>query len=160
MSNLVKLKPSRKPLQTGDIFVLKIKQCGYIWGRVIRVRETLAGWPGSNMVYIYNIITKDLKEVPLLYKKDLLLGPVIINRLGWSHGYLQTITNVRLRKENILDIHCFIYCFLGTVKYFDENQNDLGKCIEPCGHYGLDSYRSLENKICRKLGIPLAPFEK
>ncbi len=155
MSNLEKLVPSKKRLRPGDVFVLKLRQVGYLWGRVIRTNEELLGWPEVNLVYIYKVTTDNVEIVPELETTSLLMGPVVINRLGWSRGFLQTVAHTPLEEGDLLEAHCFYDPTSGH--FYDEKNRIIKNSVEPHGIAGLDSYRSLEDAICLELGIPTAP---
>ncbi len=161
-TNLVILTPSRKRLRVGDVFVLKPKGHPYYFGRVIRLDAIgLAG--EAILIYVYDAKSDDECRIPQLDKRNLLIAPTMINRLPWSRGYFETVANVPLREEEILHPHCFDDGWHhelfpeSPIIYRDEYGNRLSGRTEPCGIYGLGSYRTVDDDVSEALGIPLAP---
>lgn len=161
-ANLEMLTPSRKRLNVGDVFALKPKGHPYYFGRVIRLDAIgLAG--GAILIYIYNAKSDDKGSIPVLDKRHLLIAPTMINRLPWSRGYFETVANLPLSDEDILHPHCFEddwrhVLFPGSpIIYRDEYGNRLPGRTEPCGIYGLGSFRTVDDDVSEALGIPLAP---
>src|SRR3989338_5261282 len=105
--NMEFLGMSRKKLQPGDIFVYKNKYKGYGWGRVINTDVKLLDYEGKIsmrgflLIYIYNVFTDNIKNIPELKKGNLLVPPDIINRRGW-------IDSLRLYSINRLPL--VTYC--------------------------------------------------
>lgn len=155
MTILQVLKPSRKKLLEGDIFALRILDGPYMFGRVIRVAEN--GGPmrvGFLLIYIYKATSDDKHVIPVLCREDLLIPPQPVNRLPWSRGYFEVVAHCPLTENDVLPVHCFKRYRKGFV---DEYGDPLPDRVEPCGIYGLSSYRTIDDDICRALGIPLAP---
>lgn len=153
--NLEILKKSRIKTKPGDIFVFKPKGYDYYFGRTIDINADCGFGPGAILIYIYNITSRDKYSIPKLDKSNLLLPPLMINNLPWSKGYFEIVGNSPLVKEDIFEIHCFKS--LHTGEYYDERANKLDKEYQPIGIKGLSSYKSFDDKISKKLGIPLAP---
>jgi len=156
---------SRKKLQPGDIFVYKNKYKGYGWGRVINTDVKLLDYEGKIsmrgflLIYIYNVFTDNIKNIPELKKGNLLVPPDIINRRGWLDGYFKTVFNKSLTVGDVLRQHCFKDKVGDNLRYYDDNGNRLTKEIEPCAWYGVGNHRGLDDKISIALGIPLAPVD-
>jgi hypothetical protein len=155
MTNLAILKKSRHRLREGDVFVMRPPDGLYLYGRVIST-VAKAGWsmPGAILIYVYRSRSSQKAAVPTLALGDLLLPPMMTNRLGWSRGYFETIGNKPLQPGDVLRHHCFEN-FAG--RYFDETAAELPGPIAPVGTWGLHSYRSIDDEISKALGIPLAP---
>lgn len=152
--NLNVLKKSRKRLHPGDVFVYQPKNHPYYFGRVIRTDFNIGPINNQILIYAFNECSANKEYQPELNPKNLLLPPLGINRLPWSRGYFETLYNKELVENEILQTHCFLKL---NCKYVDEYGNILEKPIEPVGSYGLSSYRSFDDKVSEKLGIPLAP---
>jgi hypothetical protein len=88
---------------------------------------------------------------------QLLLPPVSINRMPWTKGYFEKIREAALRPEDRLPLHCFRRW---PGDYLDGEGNLLPGPIEPCGDWGLSSYRWLDDQISDALGIPRVPEEQ
>ena len=157
-TNLEFLKKSRKGLKPGDIFVLKPKGHDYYFGRVISTTAQCGfGPPKAVLIYIYNSTSKDKTKIPNLDKNNLLIPPVMINRLGWSRGYFENVGFKELAKDDVLNVHCFWRPSRKT--YMNEKGEQLDGPQEPVGQYGLGNYRVVDIEINEKLGIPLPPEE-
>lgn len=73
------------------------------------------------------------------------------NTLPWSRGYFETLENRPLETGEVLREHCFRS---SKGKYYDEHSNELSGPVEPCGDWGLQSYRTIDDEISDALGIP------
>jgi len=155
--NMQILKPSRKRLQPGDIFVYKIKGHDFGYGRVIRTDCMFGGSGGTILLYIYSAFSSVKQRIPELSKDRLLLTPQLTNRLPWSRGYFETIENRPLGPADVLRVHCFYTDIYIRRRYLDEDGNRLRRRSEPCGSYGLSSFKTLDVKISMALGIEPSP---
>lgn len=155
-TNLEALKPSRLKPRSGDVFTLRIAGA-FRFGRVIST-EAMAGWsmPGAILIYIFRTSSSELAipEDDLIRSDNLLIAPLMTNRLPWSRGYFQTIGNRPFTPGHVLAQHCFRS---STGRYFDENANEIPGPVEPCGDWGLHSYRTIDDEISAALGVPSAP---
>ena len=158
-TNIRVLNPSRRRLQTGDIFAIGLPDDTFMHGRVIAVdlpRER-APMPGANLIYIY-AAKSDSTQPPLesLTPKVLLVPPLFINRLPWSRGYFETVDHQPLREDDTLPSHFFWDALRG--KYVDER----GKVVDfvprpPVGDWGLHSFRTVDDLVSEAIGIAPAP---
>jgi len=112
--------------------------------------------PGSNLVYIYSERGPSATEpdIDRLTPDRLLMAPLFINRLPWSRGYFLTVANRPIAPGDLLPQHCFRR-FNGT--YLDEQGRTLEGPVEPCGEWGLASFRMVDDGISEALGLPFAP---
>lgn len=158
--NMEVLKPSRKKLRPGDIFVMKYPKVGYLFGRVayVDLAPEKAPMPGCGLIYIYR--SRSSTPDPTgedLSRDNLLVPPVFINRLPWSRGYFQTVDRRPLRTADILDRHCFDNTMFGRISFLDEDGVELDEPFEPCGVWGMHSYASLDDDVSDALGVARAP---
>jgi hypothetical protein len=158
-TNLRVLKPSRKKPTEGEIFAMGLPDGSYLFGRVIGADLRAfneAPMPGSNLIYVYchraETLQPDLTE---LIPRQLLLPPVFINRMPWTRGYFQTVDQQPLQPEDQLDKYCFWDA--ARSRFVDECLNPLPREVQPCGDWGLSSYRWLDDQISDALGIPRVP---
>jgi hypothetical protein len=152
-TNLRILKASRKKLQAGDVFIMQLADGRYLFGRVVFVDipRDRAPMPGSNLIYIYGRPSSSADpDYESLTPENLLLPPIFTNRLAWSKGYFQTIANRPLMPGDILKQHCFRRW---TGDYLDELGRILATPTEPCGDWGLSSYRMIDDHISDAIGI-------
>ena len=153
-TNLQRLRPSRKRLIPGDIFALRPPGDTYLFGRVVRT-DAICLAPGAILIYVYRTGSPTMCPPAVLSREELLIPPILINRLPWSRGYFETVENRPLR-EDAYERHCF-RTFNG--QFYDEYRNELRKPIPgvPIGDAGLHSYRTVDDAVSEVLGIPLAP---
>lgn len=155
-TNLEILQPSRSKQREGDIFALRLGD-EFRFGRVIST-EAMAGWsmPGAILIYIFRAPSSELAmpEDELMRPDQLLIAPLMTNRLPWSRGYFQTIGHRPLAPGEVLNQHCFRS---SNGRYFDESAREIPGPAEPCGDGGLHSYRTIDDEISAALGVPRAP---
>jgi len=153
--NMQVLKPSRKYPQPGDIFTYRLKGRDFGYGRVVRTDCLFGGERDVILIYIYNVMSAAKLEIPELSRDGLLIPPKLINRLPWWHGYFETLCNRPLGPSDVLRIHCFSEGKRGP--YVEEDRQRLGRRSEPCGWYGLSSFRTIDSAISRALGVEPSP---
>lgn len=153
-TNLRILKPSRKPVRPGDVFVFKPNEKHFYFGRVIKTAVSVGGFPNGVLVYLYDASSPDKVKIPELRRDDLLLPPLATNRLPWSRGYFETVEFRPLKASDVLPVHCFRS---STGRCFDEAANPISVPVEPVGEFALQSYRSIDDLVSDALGIKLVP---
>ena len=99
-TDLIAMKKSRKKPKKGDIFVVQPFQNIYYYGKVIEtdIQSKDSFVNGMFLIFVYDKMSKS-KDSPTPYdldRCDLLIAPTIVNRLGWSRGYFETIYNLPL----------------------------------------------------------------
>ena len=149
--NLVVLRRSRPLLKAGDIFVMRPPMDGYLFGRVIDVDANLFGFGKGILLYIYKTRSALKVPVPVLLRDEMLVPPVITNRLAWTRGYFENVEYRPLTSSDRLPQHCFKNSF---GKYFDEKGNTLQRPVEPVGAWALASFRTIDIRLSNALGIP------
>ena len=147
------LKPSRKRIHPGDIFVLQVKDGEFVFGRVIR---TDIEFLGNNriLIYIYKAFSPEKNSIPELKKHRLLLPPMIIDRQPWSKGHFETVANRPLSQSDLLPIHCFHRDFF-FADYYDADGDHVPfwkawfyRLIGvPCGTYSLWMLYGIDSDI-------------
>ncbi len=113
--------------------------------------------PAAILIYVYRrcFVSREPPDRSLLSCNDLLVPPMMTNRLPWSRGYFETVGYWPLDTDDVLPQHCFFSPVRG--RYFDEAVNELPGPVEPVGDYGLHSYRSIDDAVSEALGFPRAP---
>jgi immunity protein 26 of polymorphic toxin system len=156
--NLTVLKKSRRPPQAGDIFVMLPPDGLYLYGRVISTDAKAGfGMPGCNLIYVYKARYKEKRPIPELLPEELLIPPIMTNRLPWTKGYLEFLENRPLTDADRFPQHCFVDNYVHCGRYYDEYCNQLSGPVGSVGEWGLDSYRTIDDQISKALGIPRAP---
>lgn len=167
---------SRKKPELGDVFTFKHKYLGWGYGKVIMIgaMKAMVSPPGVStnrdskkaedfLVYIYNHFTKELEKDPKVDKNDLAIPPQFINRQGWLKGFFKTIQKKPLKKDDMLEVHCFKSMTgpkADQYVYTDENRNVLPMKIEPCGFYAMGHYKHIDYELSKKFNLPLSDFSK
>jgi hypothetical protein len=153
--NLAVLKKTRRAPQRGDIFAMRPPDGQFLFGRVVSTEANPLGVGGAILVYIYRPRAPEKTDVPELLRGQLLIPPVMTNRLPWSKGYFEFVENRPLSSHDILPQHCFKDDVRGG--YRDEHGSRLDHPVEPVGEWGLHSFRTIDDEVSKALGIPLAP---
>ena len=152
--NLSVLKKSTRPLRVGDIFAMLPPDGAFLFGRVVETKAKIGPFERCILVYIYRARSGSLDVLPQLKREELLCAPMMTNRLPWSKGYFETVVHRDLADEDRLAAHSFKD---SRGLYFDEFGNQVPQGIDPTGHCGLHSYRTIDDEISKALGLPLAP---
>jgi len=129
----------------------------FLYGRVISTTAVIVPMTGCILIYIYAARSADKNLVPELYRSQLLIPPMMTNKLPWSKGYFELIASGPLNPMDRLPQHCFARTWMSPPQYFDDKGNQLNGPISPVGEYGLQSYRTIDDHISKALGIALAP---
>jgi hypothetical protein len=157
--NLQKLQPTRAILRAGDVFAMLLPDGRYLYGRVILpdLPRGKAPMPASNLIYIYDVTATEKVPPPLdsLARERLLIPPQFVNRLPWSKGYFETVAREPLKESDRLRQHCFWDAVRKI--YRNEAGGSTPNRSEPCGDWGLGSYRLIDDLVSDAMGIPRAP---
>ena len=158
-TNLQPLKRSRMQPKPGDVFAMLLPEGRYLFGRVILadLPRGKAPMPTSNLIYIYDVQAREKVSPPLhsLTPERLLLAPQFVNRLPWSKGYFESVAYEPLVQSDLLRRHCFWDAVRKI--YRDETGEIIAERSEPCGEWGLGSYRMMDDLVSDALGIPRVP---
>ena len=147
-------KRSRAVPSLGDLFVMRLPTKNYLAGRVVlpNGEPGRCPVPGAHLLYIYR---KQLATPQLDYSHlrpdQLLIAPVWTNSFPWTNGDFEMIDRRELTPSDLLPQHCFYRTSTG--KYVDELGNILNQRTEPCGEWGLVSYRWIDDHVRDALGI-------
>lgn len=157
-TNMRVLAPSRKSRTPGDVFALQLRDGEFIFGRLISTTARVGGFEGCHLIYIYRTATPTKTQIPSLDPHGLLVPPMATNQKPWTLGFFETVTHLPLvPARDVLSQHCFRDI---RGRFFDDQSRELPECIEPCGEFGLHSYRTIDDAISKALGIPLAPGDE
>jgi hypothetical protein len=126
----------------------------YLFGRVISTNANPLGVGGANLIYVYSARSEDKHSIPALLPTQLLIPPLMTNRLPWLRGYFELVENRPLTAADRLPQHCFQD---SRGRYRDELGRPVAGAVDPVGEFGLHSYRTIDDAVSQALGIPLAP---
>jgi Immunity protein 26 len=164
-TNLQVLKRSNRPPVGGDVFFMQLPNGLYLFGRVIfaDVPQSRAPMPGANLIYVYDVQSPmQQPDYAELLPNKLLIPPLWTNKLPWTKGYFQHVENRPLGDFELLRRHCFRRAPVGpnsSPKFVDESGVELAERIEPCGEWGLVSYRWIDDHLSDALGMRRVPDE-
>jgi hypothetical protein len=152
--------PSRKKVAPGDIFSMKLPG-GYLLGRVIATNAKSSEWdePHLHLLYIYKGVHKTTTDFQIddFRPPQLLIPPVITNRLGWSRGVYETIGHAPLENADRLERNVFLRP--GRNDYWDENANPIKashvKDKSMVGLQAVHSYMTIEYRV--SVALELGP---
>lgn len=145
--DLMKLQPSRKKPNEGDVFIIQPKEDIYIFGLVVKAKMALNDpiMNGGHLIFIFNYLSRK-KEIPdNLFSHDLLIAPQIVNNQGWLKGYFETLGNFQMNKKDNLKSYGF--WDIVTKQYVDELGKPLLTIPKIYADYGLGSYGSVAGAL-------------
>jgi hypothetical protein len=154
--NLTVLKKTRRAPEPGDIFVMQPPDGQFLFGRVLSTDSAGPMGVGCVLIYVYRNRSATKSPTPQLLPGQLLIPPMMTNKQPWTKGYFEHVGNRPLEATDRLRQHCFKDT---RGWYFDEHGTRLSTAVDPVGSWGLDSFRTIDDKVSRALGIPLAPEE-
>jgi hypothetical protein len=155
--NLEFLGISRKKIITGDVFVMKPRKLNYYYGIVANADAKIFSAEGLLHIHFFDFATNDYdNNVPdELCDTNLLIPPVLTNKLAWQKGYFKTIGNTSTDKFRTIKEASFYY-YNGEI--FDDRSNQLDRpySMETTGSFSITSYLNIDNIVSLRLGIPPA----
>lgn len=104
----VKLCAKRQIAKIGDLFRLSPYPEVFLWGRFIKRGRFFGETFDANLVYIYDAIGAEKPAANLLTPSNLIIGPAVVNSLGWGRGYWQIMEREPLHQADVLKQHLFI----------------------------------------------------
>jgi len=152
--NLRKISKAKKSPQAGDIFIFTLDRTEYMFGMIVTTKARIGPMEECVLIYIYSHATKDPSKVPELLKHDLLVPPMMTNKRPWTMGYFKTITHTNISHADTFPAHCFKS---SRGRYYDEWGHQIKPNLKiPCGEWGLQSYRTIDDTISKALGLQLS----
>jgi hypothetical protein len=127
----VRLTNKRRFARVGDLFRLSPYPGVVLWGRLIKKASFFGHNFQSNLVYVYDVVSRERPEPELLLPSNLIIGPTLVNNLGWVRGYWEIIASEPLRAADKRDRHLF-------VRYRGSGSRDDYQLIDESGHLVVD----------------------
>jgi hypothetical protein len=104
----VRLVSKRQSAKVGDIFRVSPYADIFLWGRLIKRAKFFGLDAEFSIVYLYDAIGKDRPSAGMLSPQNLIIGPSVVNSLGWSRGYWEIVASEPVKPADMLDHHNFI----------------------------------------------------
>src|SRR5215471_15374594 len=104
----VRIVSKRQKAKVGDIFRLSPSKNIFLWGRLIKRARFFDVGAEFNLVYIYDAIGPNRPLPDLLSPHTLIIGPSVVNNLGWVRGYWEIVASEPVKPTDMLDHHYFI----------------------------------------------------
>jgi len=152
------MKGTRRKPSSGDLFRFRVRTNEFFFGRVrfVYVVNDNAPMPGANLIYLYNFRSPtsepDLDE---LSRAPLLLAPLWTNNMPWTKGYFEHISSWPDGDRARFGPACFYDELYKGLR--DEFGRLTTTIVEPCGLWGLVSYRWIDDHVSDALHIPRVP---
>jgi Immunity protein 26 len=116
----VRLVSKRQRAKVGDIFRLSPCNGVFLWGRLIKRAKFFGVDADFNLVYIYDATGPVRPSSELLSPQNLIIGPSVVNNLGWARGYWEIVSSEPVKPTDVLDHHFFIrYHGTGSTRDYD-----------------------------------------
>jgi hypothetical protein len=109
----IRLTEKRQRAKVGDIFRLSPAVGVFVWGRLIKRARFFGDDFELNLVYVYDVMGFDRPAPEMLVPGNLILGPSVVNNLGFSRGYWEIVASEPVIAGDTLDRHLFVR-FKGT----------------------------------------------
>jgi len=150
----VRLTHKRRFAKPGDLFRLSPHAGVFLWGRFIKRARFFGNDFEANLVYIYDAISPDLPKPEVLSLSNLIIGPAIVNNLGWVRGYWEIMVSTTLLPSDIRDQHLFVrYHGTGSPTDYDlvdENgRTVVNRTVDPksLSQSGYGNFNSIDWRI-------------
>jgi hypothetical protein len=104
----VRLIQKRRFAKVGDLFRLSPCDGIFLWGRLIKKAKFFGNDFEMNLVYIYDAISGEEPKTEVLSPSNLIIGPSVVNDLGWVRGYWEIMASQPLRPSDVREKHVFI----------------------------------------------------
>ena len=109
----IRLTEKRQRANVGDIFRLSPAVGLFVWGRLIKKSRFFGLDFELNLVYLYDTVGFDRPAPEALTPSNFIIGPSVVNNLGFSRGYWEIVGSEPVIASDVLDRHLFIR-FKGT----------------------------------------------
>lgn len=146
-TELIPMGRSRKAPKEGDVFLVQPFPQAYYCGKVIRTQleSKDSCVRGMNLIFLYDKRTDGQTLPHRLDGEELLIPPVIINRLPWSRGYFETVGNAPVtQRERSLS---YGFWSFREKRFVDVQGLPLDREPRYWSDYGLAGYALVGEKI-------------
>ena len=143
----IRLTRQRRFGQVGDLFRLSPQTGIFLWGRLVQKARFFGHDFESKLVYIYDAIGSERPGPELLTPSNLIIGPCVVNNLGFVRGYWEIMASEPLHAQDVRDKHLFVR-YKGMPSYYDV-VDEHGRVIDSMGadpkQLGQCAYNNFNN---------------
>jgi len=104
----IRLTEKRQRAKVGDLFRLSPVYGIFLWGRLIKKARFFGLSFDLDLVYIYDAMGSERPASKALVPSNLILGPSVVNNLGFSRGYWEIMGSGPVTASDTLDRHMFV----------------------------------------------------
>ena len=104
----IRLTARRRFAKVGDLFRLSPYEGVFLWGRLIKRSQFFGNAFESNLVYIYDVVSAEQPKPESLDPSNLIIGPSVVNNLGWVRGYWDIVASPPLLPADTRKRHLFV----------------------------------------------------
>ena len=104
----IRLTEKRQKAKVGDLFRLSPANGIFVWGRLIKKAHFFGLGFDLNLVYVYDAMGVERPAPKALVPGNLILGPSVVNNLGFSRGYWEIVGSGPVIASDMLDRHMFV----------------------------------------------------
>jgi hypothetical protein len=104
----VRLTEKRRFAKVGDLFRLSPYADVLLWGRLIKKAKFFGDDFEANLVYIYDVVSSERPTPEVLIPSNLIIGPCVVNNLGWVRGYWEIMASQPLLPSDVGEKHVFV----------------------------------------------------
>lgn len=149
MTNLTRLRATRKPPEPGDVFVFLLCDGLYTFGQVIDTNIKMAGLTSLILVRVHNCRSRKKTPVPEGALDEPVIDTAVITHHAWTRGYFENVGK--------LPVNFGPYCFEHYGRYLDKNEEVIPQPVGTVLPSWFGNYRGVEQEVCRLFGIPESP---
>jgi Immunity protein 26 len=135
----IRLTEKRQRAKVGDIFRLSPALGVFVWGRLIKKARFFGLEFDLNLVYLYDAVGFDRPAPDALVPSNLILGPSVVNNLGFSRGYWEIMASEPVKPSDVLNRHLFVR-FKGTGRLDDYELVDEARLKVHIKHSQADKF--------------------
>jgi hypothetical protein len=140
----IRLTEKRQRAKVGDIFRLSPALDVFVWGRLIKKARFFNLDFDLNLVCVYDAVGSDRPAPDALVPSNLIVGPAVVNNLGFSRGYWEIMASEPVKASGVLNKHLFVR-FKGTGRPDDYDLVDEAGVKVQAKHSHAD--KSLHNQV-------------
>ncbi|MBK1832406.1 hypothetical protein JIN77_16855 [Verrucomicrobiaceae bacterium R5-34] len=157
-TNLSVLDPSRDQRLPGDVFVYRMPDGLYRFGRLLArglgssLESQLWADPVFHLVCFFEGSSLNKNSWPDLETTNYLIPPCLVNQKLWTLGYFKRIARIPLVRDELSNL-CFKVNRLGLTKYYLIDGSEVSDPQLPCVDLSLHSFLTIDDSLSDALLI-------